>query len=74
MFTAAGKERAAAVTPLACDHRRGCGWTGVKAMVMKEGLTASLLGMSYLGRLSRIEATPKDSGPQPLIFSPRAAL
>jgi aspartyl protease family protein len=30
----------------------------VDAMVVKEGLTTSLLGMSYLGRLSRFEATP----------------
>ncbi|ESQ86135.1 hypothetical protein AEAC466_02790 [Asticcacaulis sp. AC466] len=29
----------------------------VEAMVIKDGLTTSLLGMSYLGRLSRIEAT-----------------
>ena len=27
-------------------------------MVIEDGLPASLLGMSYLGRLSRIEATP----------------
>lgn len=30
----------------------------VQALVVKDGLTSSLLGMSYLGRLSRIEATP----------------
>jgi aspartyl protease family protein len=30
----------------------------VPAMVVKDGLTTSLLGMSYLGRLSRFEATP----------------
>ncbi|MGN6422553.1 MAG: TIGR02281 family clan AA aspartic protease [Asticcacaulis sp.] len=30
----------------------------VQALVLKDGLTTSLLGMSYLGRLSRIEATP----------------
>lgn len=30
----------------------------VDAMVVKDGLTTSLLGMSYLGRLSRFEATP----------------
>ena len=29
----------------------------VDAMVIKEGLSTSLLGMSYLGRLSRFEAT-----------------
>jgi len=30
----------------------------VDALVVKHGLTTSLLGMSYLGRLSRFEATP----------------
>jgi len=30
----------------------------VPAVVMQEGLSTSLLGMSYLGRLSRFEATP----------------
>jgi aspartyl protease family protein len=30
----------------------------VKALVLKAGPKTSLLGMSYLGRLSRIEATP----------------
>jgi len=29
----------------------------VDAMVMRDGLDTSLLGMSYLGRLSRFEAT-----------------
>jgi aspartyl protease family protein len=27
-------------------------------MVVKSGLSSSLLGMSYLGRLSKFEATP----------------
>jgi aspartyl protease family protein len=31
---------------------------GVDALVIGRGLPTSLLGMSYLGRLSRIEATP----------------
>jgi aspartyl protease family protein len=31
---------------------------GVDALVVKDGLASSLLGMSYLGRLSRFEATP----------------
>jgi aspartyl protease family protein len=31
----------------------------VQAMVVRDGLTTSLLGMSYLGRLSRFEATPE---------------
>jgi aspartyl protease family protein len=30
----------------------------VDALVIKDGLTTSLLGMSYLGRLSRIDVTP----------------
>ena len=30
----------------------------VDALVLKDGLSTSLLGMSYLGRLSRFEATP----------------
>jgi aspartyl protease family protein len=30
----------------------------VQAMVVQQGLATSLLGMSYLGRLSRFEATP----------------
>ena len=30
----------------------------VDALVLKDGLQTSLLGMSYLGRLSRFEATP----------------
>ncbi len=30
----------------------------VEALVVKDGLTTSLLGMSFLGRLSRFEATP----------------
>lgn len=30
----------------------------VQALVIRNGLSTSLLGMSYLGRLSRIEATP----------------
>lgn len=31
----------------------------VQAMVVQQGLTTSLLGMTYLGRLSRFEATPR---------------
>lgn len=30
----------------------------VEALIVQDGLTTSLLGMSYLGRLSRFEATP----------------
>ena len=32
----------------------------VKAIVIRSGLSTSLLGMSYLGRLSRFEATPQE--------------
>ncbi|MFT4076731.1 MAG: TIGR02281 family clan AA aspartic protease [Asticcacaulis sp.] len=32
----------------------------VEALVVKDGLQTSLLGMSYLGRLSRFEATPSN--------------
>src|SRR5579875_1989845 len=54
VFTAAGPQRAAAVT---LDHVTiaGVRIDHVHALVMKEGLATSLLGMSYLGRLSRIE-------------------
>jgi aspartyl protease family protein len=58
VFTAAGRERAAAVT-LSHVTIAGVKVEGVKALVMREGLSASLLGMSYLGRLSKIEATPE---------------
>ena len=55
--TAGGRERAAAVV---LDHVvvAGVRVEHVDALVMRSGLSASLLGMSYLGRLSRIEATP----------------
>jgi aspartyl protease family protein len=56
--TAAGRERAAAVT-LSHVTIAGVRVDGVRALVMRSGLSASLLGMSYLGRLSRIEATPE---------------
>jgi aspartyl protease family protein len=57
VFTAAGRERAAAVT---LDHIDidGTRVEHVSALVMRNGLPASLLGMSFLGRLSRIEVTP----------------
>lgn len=32
----------------------------VEALVVRDGLTHSLLGMSYLGRLSKFEATPRE--------------
>ena len=58
VFTAAGREKAAAVT---LDHIdiAGARVNHVAALVMKGTMPASLLGMSYLGRLSRLEATPE---------------
>ena len=58
VFTAAGDQRGAAVV---LDHIAvaGARVEQVQAIVMRSGLPTSLLGMSYLGRLSRIEATPE---------------
>jgi aspartyl protease family protein len=58
VFTAAGGEEAAAVT---LDHVAvdGARVEKVNAVVMRHGSPASLLGMSYLGRLSKFEATPR---------------
>jgi aspartyl protease family protein len=58
VFTAAGHAQAAAVT---LDHIdiAGTRVDHVKALVMKGAMPTSLLGMSYLGRLSRLEATPE---------------
>lgn len=55
--TAAGPARAAAVT---LDHVAvaGARVEDVQALVVEDGLSQSLLGMSYLGRLSAFEATP----------------
>jgi aspartyl protease family protein len=58
VMTAVGQDRAAAVT-LSRVSVAGVEVTGVDALVMRKGLPASLLGMSYLGRLSKIEATPE---------------
>ncbi len=55
--TANGKTMAAGVT-LDRVAVAGARVDRVEAMVVPEGLSASLLGMSYLGRLSRFEATP----------------
>lgn len=55
--TAHGQTRAARVQ-LAHVSVAGATVDDVPAMVVQDGLTASLLGMSYLGRLSSIEATP----------------
>jgi aspartyl protease family protein len=56
VMTAHGQTRAAAVT---LDHVSvaGARVDGVSALVVRDGLSSSLLGMSYLGRLSRFEAT-----------------
>ena len=54
--TAAGETRAAVVT-LDYISVAGARVDDVEALVVREGLAASLLGMSYLGRLSRFEAT-----------------
>lgn len=55
--TASGPARAAAVR-LAHVAIAGARVEAVQALVVEEGLEHSLLGMSYLGRLSRFEATP----------------
>ena len=54
--TASGQTRAASVT---LDHVTvaGARVDDVSALVVRDGMTTSLLGMSYLGRLSRFEAT-----------------
>jgi len=55
--TAAGPARAAAIT-LFSVAVGGAQVDDVQALVVEEGLEQSLLGMSYLGRLSAFEATP----------------
>lgn len=55
--TASGPVRAARVK-LASVSVSGAKVADVDALVVEKGLQTSLLGMSYLGRLSRIEATP----------------
>jgi aspartyl protease family protein len=54
--TAAGSSRAALVT-LSSVAVGGARLPEVKALVVESGLDTSLLGMSYLGRLSRFVAT-----------------
>lgn len=56
--TASGPGRAARITlaSIAIGEARV---DRVEAMVVEQGLTQSLLGMSYLGRLSGFEATPR---------------
>ena len=55
--TASGPARAAAVT-LKSIAVAGAEVEDVQALVVEDGLAQSLLGMSYLGRLSGFEATP----------------
>lgn len=55
--TANGQARAALVK-LASVSVAGAKVKNVEAFVIEKGLDTSLLGMSYLGRLSRFEATP----------------
>jgi aspartyl protease family protein len=54
--TAGGSSHAAAVT-LASVSINGAKLENVQALVVADGLDVSLLGMSYLGRLTRFEAT-----------------
>lgn len=54
--TATGQARAAAVK-LASVSIAGARVNDVDALVIEKGLETSLLGMTYLGRLSRFEAT-----------------
>lgn len=56
--TAAGAVRAAPVR-LAALSVGSARVEDVQALVLEDGLHASLLGMSFLGRLQRIEATPE---------------
>jgi aspartyl protease family protein len=58
VMTANGEGRAARIE-LAHVAVAGARVERVQALVVERGLPASLLGMSYLGRLSRIEATPR---------------
>ena len=54
--TAGGNSHAAAVT-LTSVSVNGARLENVQALVVSDGLDVSLLGMSYLGRLTRFEAT-----------------
>jgi len=58
VHTAHGEGRAARVH-LAALSVGSARVEDVDAMVVRQGLSTSLLGMSYLGRLSRFEATPE---------------
>lgn len=56
VMTASGEARAA-VVQLAAVSVAGARVDNVDALVIEKGLESSLLGMSYLGRLTRFEAT-----------------
>jgi aspartyl protease family protein len=56
--TASGEARAAKVK-IASISIHGAEVRDVDAFVIESGLQTSLLGMTYLGRLSRFEATPE---------------
>ena len=58
VITADGRTRAASVKQ-ASVAIAGARVRDVDALVIEKGLETSLLGMSYLGRLSRFEATPR---------------
>ena len=62
--TAAGTSRAASVT-LSSVSVGGARIDDVQALVVADGLDVSLLGMSYLGRLTRFEATRETLSLQP---------
>ena len=57
IHTAGGKNYAAAITikSLAVG---GITLRDIEALIVKEGLHVSLLGMTYLGQLQKVEATP----------------
>jgi aspartyl protease family protein len=58
VMTASGETRAASVK-LASISVAGAQVRDVEALVVEKGLETSLLGMSYLGRLSSFQATPR---------------
>ena len=58
VMTASGEARAASVK-LASVSVAGAQVRDVDALVVEKGLETSLLGMSYLGRLSSFQATPR---------------
>ena len=58
VMTASGQTRAASVK-LASISVAGAQVRDVDALVVEKGLETSLLGMSYLGRLSSFQATPR---------------